>query len=143
MFLVVTIFSFALMALYSIMLISNRSYFVDANYVELEQQARNSLDRMMREVRGAIKSSISITTVSATSDRLTFSKSGQSGIEYYLSGNQLIREYSGTAKVVANNIGYLKFSLSGSLLTINLKAEKNFFQLLSTPYKVQVRLRSG
>src|SRR5262245_39207825 len=106
MWITVVLFSFALMSFYSIMLIGNRSYSSDSNYVELEQQARNSVDRIVRELRGATKSSISITTLSASNDRITFTTPNASNAKYYLNGsNQLIREYpSGTTKVMAVDI---------------------------------------
>lgn len=143
--LTVFLFSFVLLGMYSIMLAGNNSYYMNSNYVDLEQQARKSVDKLVRELRSAKSSSIAVTTLSGSNDKVTFSTNSVTNAKYYLNtSNQLIREYpSGTNKVVAVNITYLKFVLSGSLLTINLKAEKNFFRLLSIPYKAQVKLRNG
>ena len=145
MSLTVFLFSVVLLSFYSALMVGNNSFFMDSNYVDLEQQARKSVDRLVRELRGAKTASLSIATLSANNDKITFSTPNAANAKYYLNNsNQLIREFpSGTTTVMAVNITYLKFVLSGSLLTINLKAEKNFFRLLSIPYKAQVRLRSG
>ena len=135
------IFAFIMAGFYAVLGVGNTTYSMDTNYLDLQQQGRNVLDRIVREVREA--SSVTITTVSASADTLTFSTPNETNIHYYRSGNNLVREYpSGTTKTLATNITYLKFTNSSKLLTISLKAEKTWFRLLSFPLIETVRLRN-
>ena len=135
------LFSFIVAGFYTVLGVGNTTYATDTNYLDLQQQGRNILDRISREVREA--SSVTVTVLSSSSDRLTFSTPNKSGIQYYRSGNNLIREYpSGTTKTIATDITYLKFTSSSKLLTISLKAERTVFRLLSFPLVQTVRLRN-
>jgi hypothetical protein len=61
-----------------------------------------------------------------------------------LSGTDLVREYpSGTTVKVANSIGRLKFTVSGSLLQVDIRADVSTFgQNVSFPLVEKVRLRN-
>jgi prepilin-type N-terminal cleavage/methylation domain-containing protein len=140
----VVIFGALSIGFYGLWNLGNRTFYADSNLVELQQQARNGLDRMVRDLRQAVTSSVSITTISASSDRVTFNTISSTGVKYYLSGTQLIREYpSGTLTPVAHNISYLKFTLTSRLLKIEIHADKNFFQTISVPLVEKVRLRNA
>ncbi len=138
------LFTFIVAGFYSVLGVGRTTYFMDSNYLDLQQSNRNGMDRLVREVRQARTSGVSFTTLAANSEKVTFSTPSKSGIAYYRSGTNLIREYpSGTTQVVATNINYLDFELSGSLLKIDMRAEKIFFRTLSFPLVEYVRLRNG
>ncbi|MFZ5800939.1 MAG: hypothetical protein ACOY3D_06160, partial [Candidatus Omnitrophota bacterium] len=130
--------------LYIILLGGSSIYYVDLGTLDLHQQTRNAMDWMVREIREAGASSVSITVIDANSDRITFNTPNETGIQYYRNGNQVIREYpSATTRVVGNNINRLKFTQTGSLLQIQLRAEKTALNRpLSFSLTEQVRMRN-
>ncbi len=100
------------------------------------------MDRIVREVRGS--STTAITVINADSDKITVTTPAASGLMYYLSGTNLVREYPAATTVnVANSIGRLKFTISGSLLQIDVRADVSTFgQTVSFPLVEKVRLRN-
>ncbi len=120
-----SLMSFMMMVAYGVLKTGNTIYTNDTIYLDMQQQARNGMDRIVREVRES--SSTTVTVIDANSDRLTFTTPNETGLMYYRSGTNLVREYpSGTLKNVASNIAYLKFTLSTYLLTINIRADKAY-----------------
>jgi Tfp pilus assembly protein PilV len=137
------ILSFILLGVYGVLQTGNTLTTNDNALVDMQQQARNAMDRIVREVRES--STQTITTVSSNTDRIVFTTPNETGIEYYVSAdNNLVRAYPpGTAKVVATNIGYLKFNLTGTSLTISVRAEKSMYgRTYSFPLVEKVRLRN-
>lgn len=120
----VLIFSFVSAMMYSVLNVGYSLYSRLSVSMDL-QQAKNGMDRIVREVRAS--SAATVTTIDANSDKITFTTPLSNGIQYYRSGTQLIREYpSGTTKVVADNIAFLKFTLTAPLLAISMRADKTF-----------------
>ncbi len=136
------ILSFLLLCAYGVLETGNSVTVQDNALVTAQQQARNAMDRIVREVRGS--STAAITVINADSDRITFTIPTATGVMYYLSGANLVREYpSGTTVKVANSIGRLKFTVSGSLLQVDLRADVSTFgRTVSFPLKQKVRLRN-
>ena len=108
--------------------ISNATWNIDMGLVELQQQTRQAMAGMVKELRQA--GSVNITTITPTQEDIDFSipGSGTNRIRYYLDVNvgQILREYpdgSGATIVLANNIITLKFSGSDPV-QIQLRAQK-------------------
>ena len=122
----VLLLSFILLGVYGVLATGNALTVNDNALLEMQQQARNGMDRIVREVRAS--SARTITVIDANSDRITFTTPGATGVQYYRSGTNLVREYpSGTTVNVANSIAYLKFTVSASLLNISLRADKTTY----------------
>ncbi len=136
------ILSFLLLCAYGVLETGNSVTVQDNALVTAQQQARNAEDRIVREVRGS--STAAITVINANSDRVTFTIPTATGVKYYLSGTTLVREYpAGVTVNVANSIGRLKFTVSGSLLQVDLRADVSTFgHTVSFPLVVKVRLRN-
>lgn len=135
------IFSFVSAVMYSVLNVGYSLYSRLSVSMDLGQ-AKNGMDRIVREVRAS--SAAAVTTIDANSDKITFTTPVSNGIQYYRSGTQLIREYpSGTVKVVADHIAFLKFTLTAPLLVISMRADKT---LSGTTYSFslgeKVRLRN-
>lgn len=136
------ILSFLLLCAYGVLGAGNAVTVKNNALVTAQQQARNAMDRIVREVRGS--STTAITVINADSDKITFTMPTATGVMYYLSGTNLVREYpAGTTVNVANSIGRLKFTISGSLLKIDVRADVSTFgQTVSFPMTQKVRLRN-
>lgn len=136
-----SVFTIAIAGIYAVTHTGYFSYSRESTAANL-MRARDAMDRLVREIRAA--SSATITTMSATSDKITFTTPAAAGAQYYLNGDQIVREYpSGTVRVVADHIGLLKFVLNGSLLTIQIRSEKLLSgQTVSFNVKEKVVLRN-
>jgi MSHA biogenesis protein MshO len=138
--------SVVLLGVYGVLQTGNTVFMKDITLLDMQQQSRNALDRIVREVRQASSQDIDV-NFSGTNDRLSF-KIPQiptgTLIRYYLSGANLVREYpAGTIVTVASNIDYLKFDATGALLTINARASKTIYSNpVSFLLKTKVRLRN-
>ena len=120
------------------------SYFTDNNLLGLQQQARNGLDRMARELRQASASSVVVTIINSTNYRVTFNTPIASGVQYYLNGTQLVRQYpGGTVKTIASDINYLKFTLNSTTLSIEINAGKTYFKSTSFSLIERIQLRNA
>lgn len=116
-------------AIFMVLNAGDIAFDVDMGMLEIEQQARQALDALARELRQG--QDVVITVVNQDSDRLVFNTASDSGISYYrdLSSSQLVREYpAGTAKVLANNIARFKCALTGNMLEIQIRADKTVRQ---------------
>ena len=137
----VVILGFLFAAIYGVLNIGNIIFKDDMTLLELQQQARQGMDGMVREIRQTntdpVEGNISIVSGS----EITFSVPPQTygdpwvgPISYYRDVNdanndgvvnQIIREYpAGTRKILANEITVLSFSLAGSVAGIELAAKK-------------------
>lgn len=143
----VLLLSVVLLGVYGVLLTGNTVFTKDSTLLDMEQQTRNAIDRIVREVRGASSQNITTNYNGTTNDYIQFftpTAPTPNGLQYYLSGTNLVRvNNAGTAQNVASNIGLLKFSLTGSLLTIQATASKTIYSIaISFPLIEKVRLRN-
>jgi prepilin-type N-terminal cleavage/methylation domain-containing protein len=124
----ITIFSFIIIAIYAVFDLGNLSWNQQQVAVELQQNVRAAIDGITREIRHSDYSEIMITDIDSDgNNEIQFSHPGSNDeIYYYLQGNQIIREHppGNNAKVIANYITDLGCSLSGGLITIYIKGQK-------------------
>ena len=142
---VLLLLSVILIGVYGILTTGNNIYIRDITLLDMEQQTRNAVDRIVREVRQASSQIITTNFNNTTNDKIVFTIPTATGIQYYLSGTNLVREYpSGTTRNVASNISLLKFTLTGSLLQIQVRADKTIYSTntISFPLVEKVRLRN-
>jgi prepilin-type N-terminal cleavage/methylation domain-containing protein len=93
----------------------------EAAFLDLQEQARLTMNSMTYELRSA-----KTATPNATDGSITFDTPNATGIRYYLNNSQVIREYPpGNRTYLGNNISVMNFSADGSLLTIQLCTSKN------------------
>jgi type II secretory pathway pseudopilin PulG len=143
----VLLLSVVLLGVYGVLQTGNAVFMKDMALLDMQQQTRNAMDRIVREVRQASSQAVDVNYNSTTNDRISFNiPSIPIGtlIRYYLSGTDLVREYpAGTVRKVASNIGVLKFTATGALLEIQIRADKSQYgQLTSFNLNGQVRLRN-
>jgi len=138
----ILLLSFILLGVHGVLLTASASSGTDLVMVDMQQQARNAMARLVKEVREA--SVLMYTRMDTNSDRVIFSTPAKQNVQYYLSGNNLVREYPpGVTNNVASNIFNLKFTRTGSLLQISLNADKVFMaKTVSFPLVANVRLRN-
>ena len=145
----VIILSFLVAGIFGVLNVGNITYNTDLGLLDLQQQARQAMDGMTRELRQSRAALVNI----VSSSELTFSippatyGAGWIGpIRYYLdtSENRIMREYpAGTEKIIANDINSLTFSPSSNLLDIQLTCAKTVLQRdLSFSLNGQVRFRN-
>lgn len=134
----------------------NTTYNIDLGQLDLQQQARQAMERMVRELRQATAGSVSI-----SGEVITFNTSAASGVQFYRNPeqNQAMREYPvGTQNILGNYISSLGFccwhdtpspgicdyNCTGSnLVEITLTASNTVFgRNLSFALKEQVNLRN-
>jgi prepilin-type N-terminal cleavage/methylation domain-containing protein len=112
------IFSFLVLVLFGMVQTGTAAY--------IAEQARNGMERMVREIRQSRASSVTVND--AHSDTVSFSTPTRTNVRYYRSGTNLVREYPlGTVKIIAINIGHLKFVKTGSQMTINIQAQTTMY----------------
>ena len=129
------ILSFLLLVLYGVLHTGNMIYTNDTTLLEVQQHARNGMDRIVRDVREA-----SSHTITGGSQISVVTPGGT--IVFSLSGTSLVRN-AGTARNVATNISALSFSATGTLLTIGITASKTMLGKTATFSLVErVRLRN-
>lgn len=120
------IFSFLVLVLFGMVQTGTSAYIADSTRLGLQEQARNGMDRMVREIRQSRASSVTVND--AHSDTVNFSTPTRTNVRYYRSGTNLVREYPlGTVKIIAINIGHLKFVKTGSQMTINIQAQTTMY----------------
>lgn len=146
--LLVTILLMTIMvfAIYSVLNIAGAYFPTDTTLLDLQQQARQTIEAISKESREASPSNVGITPVDANNDILMFSTPTKDNISYYvnLTNNRLIRQYpTGTTRVLASDISGLKFALDGNLLTVTVQTTKtNLQNPLTFELTGQVRLRN-
>lgn len=138
----VAIMLFVAVGIYGVSNVGQRTYSTDMGLLELQQQARQAMSGMTREIRQTYDSDITITSNST----ITFSipiniTSGaySDTINYYLNGDTLIRNHSADPnKIIASDINSLSFCCEDSsgtvcdaacndrhIVKIELSAQKN------------------
>lgn len=149
--LMVVIFIFLIIsaAVYGILTIGRQSWYIGSTQVELQQEVRRGMDRMIRELRQSGQNTIvdvpaddsSYSTITfqipedTDGDGDVIDDGGNiewgSQITYSLGGlnnQQLLRSSGGTSTVLANNVINLQFKRSSTtpnILEISLQAEKD------------------
>jgi len=133
-----------LMALYGILSTGTSVYLSDSSMLQLQQQARTGMHRIVTEARESSDSTIAI--IDADSDVLTITTPSETGVVFRRSGNNLIRTNTAvgsTERVLATDIGHLKFTKTGAKLTIALEARSTVYgRNVSFPLTENVRLRN-
>lgn len=134
------IFSFIVAGIYGVMNVVNASYSTELGMLDLQQQARQSMQWIVREIREA--SSV-IITPGTNSDAISFNTPNETGIQYSVVNNQVIRNYNGT-RIIAFDISSLRFSPTGNLLEIQVNAVTTVLHKpLTFSLTEKVRYRNG
>lgn len=143
----ILLLSVILLGVYGVLITGNTVFMKDSTLLDMEQQTRNAIDRIVREVRQASSQNIITNYQGSTNDYIQFftpTAPTPNGLKYYLSGTNLVRvNNTGVTQNVASNMSLLKFSLTGSLLTIQATANKTIYgATISFPLVEKVRLRN-
>lgn len=134
----VLILGFLFAAIYGVLDVGNIIFREDMSLVELQQQARQAMAAMVKEIRESRPSEISITDGNT---QITFNVPPEvygepwvGPISYYIDADddnndsitdQIIREYpTGTRKILANDIASLSFSITADIVEIGLAGKK-------------------
>ena len=128
--------------IYNVLNIGNISYNTNLGLLDLQQNSRQAMGWMVRELRESSPGDIEI---GGENNQITFDTLNEEDIQYYrdTQENQIIREYpTGATRILANNIENLNFYLNGSLLEIQVAARKVQAPDLSYFLKERVRLRN-
>lgn len=114
------VLSLLAMGVLAVLNISDMTWNTDMGLVELQQQTRQTMAGMVREIRQADS------VPSASGTTITFSTpwTAAGNIIYSLSNGQIIRTYNSVASVLGNNINSLSFSHSSGVVEIQLQAQK-------------------
>ncbi|NLE64341.1 MAG: hypothetical protein GX606_00245 [Elusimicrobia bacterium] len=117
-------------------------YSRDTALLDLQQDVRRAMDRIVREVRESGASTVSV--VDDDSDTLSFDTPNEQDIDYYLYEGELIREYPPDVyRTVAEGISRLKFIKSGESLVIDIEGERMYRQTpITFSLRETVRLRN-
>ena len=106
---------------------SDTTWNAEMGLVQLQQQARQAMDRMIRELRQAKASSVNL--VSSQDINFLIPGSGTNYIRYFLNDGQILREYpegSGVSSVLGNNISSLDFSsLVSGVVKVQLQVQRS------------------
>ncbi len=141
------IFTILVAVVYTVLLIGDSTTRTGLINIELSQNARLGIDRMLKELHNARRSTISIPDDSY----ITFQVPGNSNIIQYslggLNGRQLIRTEAGTGTVLCNNVQSVQFipsPFSGSVISITLQTQKTSLSQrnLTTALNVRVKARN-
>jgi prepilin-type N-terminal cleavage/methylation domain-containing protein len=111
--------------MFSMLKSGNELYSGITTSIEVRQNARNAMDRIVRETRES--NSSTITTINANADLLSFTspRFPLGPIKYYLSNGQVIREYPpNTSKPVAIDATKLQFVKTGPQIDVFLQMEQ-------------------
>jgi len=148
--------------IFAVLNVGGQSWNAGSGSLDLQQQARQAMDGITKELRQSNVNNITIAPdrtainftipMNITTNPITYS----SNIGYYLNeDNQVIREHPvDTTRVLANNITNLSFCCEGgdscfdyqnsTIVQIQLEASKSVRQRALTPFNLteQVRLRN-
>ena len=148
------ILAFIVIGLTEVLNIGALTFPIDSAWLDLQQQTRQAMEWMTKDLRETKKADIQINVLNADSDQITFNTVDQTQVKFYRDASdanndgrvdQVIYEYpAGTRKVLANYISRLKFSTGPAfILRIEVRAAQTIRQKpLSFPLIEQVRLRN-
>lgn len=133
----IAILGFLIAGIFGVLNIGTMTYNTNLGRLDLQQNARQAMYWMVRELREASAGEVNIeprVDSLGNYDRITFNTPNESSIRYYRDGEdidgnnigtQIIREYpAGTYRILANDIHSLSFSLSGDVVESQLTAKK-------------------
>jgi len=138
--LVVTLLLSVIMAaLYSVLVVGERGFRQDGYLLDLQQQARQCMEGMLREIRQARVSNITSLEPEEIEFRILNidDQNKTAYIRYYKEADQIFREHpAGSTKLIGYNISYLNFTcvdetgnctscLSSPIFQIQLRASKS------------------
>jgi len=132
---------------YAIFLVSGSASATGLTAIEVSENARIGMDRMIRELRNATQSTISI----PASGQITFQVPGNGNVIQYAlggaTGTELRRTQNGTTTVLCNNAQSLQFSpapFSGRVITMALRVQKTAAsrQVVGKSFSGRVRVRN-
>jgi Tfp pilus assembly protein PilV len=144
------ILAFLVIGISAVLNLGNLTYPVDTALLDLQQQTRLGMDRMLRELRAATGPSIS-----GNNTVLTFNTLTETNVQYSLdtANNRVIRT-NGTSRILANDITSLTFCCwhggvcdatcsSSNVLQIQLGGAKNAMgKTLSFSLTGKIQLRN-
>jgi prepilin-type N-terminal cleavage/methylation domain-containing protein len=137
---VMVVFSVMVIAIYDTLSAGNSVFNVSSGLLDLTQEARTAMSRLIKEVRGA--SSLTVNSAS----NITFSTPSVSNVLYYLSGTSLVRSDSGGTQVLASHVSNLTFSNPGGqntvLQVLLIVGKPVFLRNLTYSLMEEVRLRN-
>ena len=138
----VAILGIIIAGIFAVSNIGNMTHYSNLEHLELQQNARQAMDLMVRELRESSPGDI---IIDEGNSQITFDTLSELGIQYYrdTQENQIIREYPvDTTRILANNIDGLIFYLNGNLLEIQITARRTQRRDLTLFLKERVRLRN-
>ncbi len=142
--LMVSLLIFGLLAagMYSMLATGMSVYMTDSATLDLQQTTRGAMDRFIREVRSSRFTVVR--PLGENNDKISFNTPGVIGVQYYIDGTRLVREYPpGTLTPVADEIQRFKLALNGAMLSVTIQAGRSFYQRpLIFSLTEQVRLRN-
>jgi len=147
---VAVIFSFLALGITQVVNLGNVTFPVDLAQIQLQQQTRQAMQWMTRELRQASNPLIT------GGNRITFDSFSDAGLTYYLDTadangdglvNQILREFpAGSRRIMANHITSLAFTPDGApirLIRIDINAGRTILgKALDFSLVEQVRLRN-
>lgn len=136
------ILGFLAMSIFFVFTAGTRIYQTETSLINLQENVRLGIDSLLRELRRARLSTVSISGNGSRVDFYPYSSTNT--VAYYLQEGNLIREHpQGVKKTVVTGINSLTFSLSGSVITITLSAQENRMgRTYSFSLKQKARIRN-
>lgn len=134
-----SILSLMIVGIYGVLNTGNVTYYKSIGLLELQQQTRQAMSAITRELREATNVS-----PTGTSTSVTFDTPDESNVQCYLdtAENQIIRR-GATDKILANDISSLSFNYTSPIVQIQIGAEKTVVNNdLSFSLNGTVRLRN-
>ena len=131
----VLIFTFIIGGIYGVLNIAKTNYDTNLVSLDLQQQARQGMNRLSREARQASWASIVLGSLDANGiyHSITFNTPEATGVNYSLVSGQLQRIDSAhtVPKIIANDMTVPIFSMEslGHFLNIQVQASKTFRSL--------------
>lgn len=105
--------------MWSILSAGRDAYYTADTKIEIQDNLRLGMDRMVKELQGA-------SSVDAISDNFLEFTAGGNTVKYSIVNNRLIRTEDGNPEILANNINSVEFTLfSGDVLEIDLSGGKS------------------
>lgn len=138
------VFLIILVAVYSAFVISNKFFQTDSAALKSHQQARQAMNWLVKDLHEASSGNISLSYTSPGVDKITFDTPSESGVQYYVNSEQLIREYpTGTTHIIATNITQVDYIIMANMIKITITATTTS---LKRPISIQmiekIRLRN-
>lgn len=137
-------------AAYTVLSAGERSTRANLAYIEVSEEARRGMERMINELRHAQRNTVNIINT-PTGDQITFQVPGNpSPIQYAVGGadgTSLLRTENGVSTVICNNVQRVQFGpspFSGQVISIVLQVQRTSSSdpTLSTTLQGRVQVRN-